>query len=766
MEMKTKHFLFGVVLLTMLAACTDPQDINPNYNPETKEVVAQMVFNVSLPDGETATKQSEDATQVSDTFWGIQDAVLFSYALDKDNQILVVDKTADKADLLGEIVSRGKVSKTTSRRVIEMSLPLQTNTLLFYGRGIKPSTGEETFSIYDSYGKLDHYSVTEVSGSAHFQLGKRLQDRDTAIFYTTEKLLSGIFSLIMNTSFKETDDSGIDANAAPTDDASMPKYKFSIAKGKFQHISWASYDNNGVSPYDGHNPNYPLEAKLERAYKQMTTINAEEGELRAASGQALIRTVTDLWTIINEVRCADPMNEAEAVAKYFATLVYDRIKKYFEGTTNITGAPITQVHFLGLNTIISAFNSADEIAARPYTDDPNTIWPTIEELNDLIKSDKNKLSDFPFNYNLPRGATHMAFKKDGKNYFYYPTTFNTSDMGEAHEGGGFNAESYYFPSELMYYGNSPIRVSDSEHQVNDYPNGSTNWNRESEWATGGWTVGSVKASTRSVAMKYDIRYGTALLKTQVKYGSSVLYDNNHAVQEKQSGQTLPSDVEPDKAITVTDDSFQLTGIIIGGQYQNVGWDYLPIAAPGETKMVQGFIFDKAIPEASRRIPKSGSSQANYTLVNDNFSGTRNGETGLWEPTMKEGKNNQDVVYVALEFQNNTGEDFFGNHNVIRNEGYFYLIGELNPNDQTVDWPTTGYGIPPFTADGKSQEIPRVFIQSFMTSATFTFGEKSLQRAYLTVPDLRAGSMSVGMSVNIEWQPGINFGEVILGGVNN
>lgn len=766
MEMKTKHFLFGVVLLTMLAACTDPQEINPNYNPETKEVVAQMVFNVSLPDGETATKQSEDATQVSGTFWGIQDAVLFSYALDKDNQILVVDKTADKADLLGEIVSPGMVSKTNSRRVIEMSLPLQTNTLLFYGRGMKPSKGEESFSIDDSYGKLDYYSVTEVSGSAHFQLGKRLQDSDKAYFYTTEKLLSGILSLIMNTNFKETSVRDIIETEKPTDEAAMPAYKYNVTKDKFQHISWASYDNNGVSPYDGHNPNYPLEAKLERAYKQMTTINAEAGELRAASGEALIRTVTDLWTIINEVRCAEPMNEAEAVAKYFATLAYRRVAKYFDGTTNITGAPITGVHFKDIDEIVTNFLSASEVAVRPYTDDPNTIWPTAEELNALGSTTKNKLSDFPFNYNLPRGATHMAFKKDGKNYFYYPMTFNTSDMGEAHEGGGFNAESYYFPSELMYYGNSPVRVSDSEHQMNDYPNGSTNWNKESEWATGGWTVGSVKASTHSVAMKYDIRYGTALLKTQVKYGSSVLYDNNHAVQEEQSGQTLPADVEPDKAITVTDDSFKLTGIIIGGQYQNVGWDYLPKAAPGETKMVQGFIFDKAIPLASRSIPKSGSSQANYTLVNDNFSGTRSGETGLWEPTMKEGKNNQDVVYVALEFLNNTGEDFFGNHNIIRNGGYFYLIGELNPNDKTVDWPTTGYGIPPFTADGKSQEIPRVFIQSFMTSATFTFSDKSLQRAYLTVPDLRAGSMSVGMSVNIEWQPGINFGDVILGGVNN
>ncbi len=50
----------------------------------------------------------------------------------------------------------------------------------------------------------------------------------------------------------------------------------------------------------------------------------------------------------------------------------------------------------------------------------------------------------------------------------------------------------------------------------------------------------------------------------------------------------------------------------------------------------------------------------------------------------------------------------------------------------------------------------------MTTANFVIGENSLKSAYVTVPDLRSTQISLGLSVNLEWQTGLVFDNVILG----
>ena len=56
----------------------------------------------------------------------------------------------------------------------------------------------------------------------------------------------------------------------------------------------------------------------------------------------------------------------------------------------------------------------------------------------------------------------------------------------------------------------------------------------------------------------------------------------------------------------------------------------------------------------------------------------------------------------------------------------------------------------------------MFIQDFMTTANFVLGETSLQHAYATVPDLRSTQISLGLSVDLKWQTGLTFNEVVLG----
>ena len=50
----------------------------------------------------------------------------------------------------------------------------------------------------------------------------------------------------------------------------------------------------------------------------------------------------------------------------------------------------------------------------------------------------------------------------------------------------------------------------------------------------------------------------------------------------------------------------------------------------------------------------------------------------------------------------------------------------------------------------------MFIQDFVTSALFKIGLNSLKYAYVTVPDLRSSQMSLGLSVDIQWQNGFEY----------
>jgi hypothetical protein len=164
------------------------------------------------------------------------------------------------------------------------------------------------------------------------------------------------------------------------------------------------------------------------------------------------------------------------------------------------------------------------------------------------------------------------------------------------------------------------------------------------------------------------------------------------------------------------------------------------------------------------VPTDGALTApNYTLVWDNWDNSCMG-------------NKQRDVYIALEFVNNV-QDFWGQNNLIRKGGTFYLIGKLDPNvlsstqslstdlSEGIQWPDI-YEIPPYITEGttKGQTLKerRVFIQDYMTTANFVIGATSLQHALVAVPDLRSSQISLGLSVDLKWQAGLTYPEVVLG----
>jgi hypothetical protein len=185
--------------------------------------------------------------------------------------------------------------------------------------------------------------------------------------------------------------------------------------------------------------------------------------------------------------------------------------------------------------------------------------------------------------------------------------------------------------------------------------------------------------------------------------------------------------------TTDDGTFKLTGILIGGQ-KNVDWQFQPTGASIYT------IYDKDIPSASNVLSATttgpGSEAINYTLALENAE--------------------NESVYVALEFENNA-KDFMGKDGLIAKGTKFYLVAQLDPQDKG----TSG------TASGS---LSQVFKQDYKTIVRFTINANTIPEsgsdptvypdglgaAYNVIPDLRTPKMELGLSVNLEWQTGLEF----------
>ena len=794
---------------------------NPNYDAETKSVTTQFVFNVATNAASTQkmTSANTQATS-SDVFRGMDNVHILTFALDY-NQIAgtgggshvykpaagalpVATRNYDLSNLLTE----NELSSAFSRRVIELSLPTGTNTMLFYGKAPK------TANAHDAQGQIA-FNVQDDPASTTFTSTARLSSTNTTLFNQATDLLATIMTRIAKNGLHQETAGDAEGNAqtrdlsysiwwnttenraydyptytaSVTDGGSTTTETFTIDPSETNPFSSASYtltadneiylnwdkDNpassthmtasyNASYSYDGdtheaittnkgifvrftgtkewseYGTTYtdpatrasmkPLEEVLGEAYESLKikTVGTPPNtitEIRAGSGSAVLRLVQDLWTVTDKVKNAEPTSIPEAIAKKMGERISKRFETYFENT----GGVVSYKDMATLKANIASYVNGKSSA---YTNLPNTAgW----------------LDEFPGNLNLPMGATQMLFDEATRT-FSYQTELPTYGMGGG-IGGTTTVAKYLYPAELCYWGNSPVRVTEDTHTTTEYPSNVTDWDNETYWTTTtglkgekGWTHNSVvKSNSRSVAMQNDINYGTALLETTVSYGSDItdgkLLDNNAAIHEG----------ETDNEITVADNLFELTGVIIGGQPNQVGWNFLPTGTD-----FTYMLYDKDITAGN---VKASGNVTNYTLVWDNYS-----STGTQSP-----------VYVALEFKNKAG-DFWGNANLVRNGGTFYLIGKLDLSGKTYPTHTqTKAIIPPYAetsaatyaaANGATQEVVRAFIQDYKTTANFKINKASLKSAYVTVPDLRAAQISLGLSVDLKWETGITFDNVVLG----
>ena len=828
--MKTKLTVLSTLAMVALVACQRETKVadNPTYDPVDNTVKTQFVMSVSTGTGKDTKTTAEMAQVGTDAkFLGMDQVHLLAYQLDesynkndrghyffktfvqKDGQAQAVSAIRDFN--LGTLFGEGTVSSSKSSRTVELALPLGTNSLLFYGKATK---------TYDD--DLQGYTKTEGNvknlGTIKYSLKSRLTNADA--FQAGAAFFSGILTYFTSTGLVDqktfwarqagNDDKSYgfwwptpsdtelaalnELSTNPTDQQTetVESDSFTYYTGE---VSWKQmgemffYENDDVSETSYANANVktkgnggktavamefsPLVEAMGSAYYALTNIKKNGGlqELRAGSCSSVLRICQDLYAIAERCAHATPTSWSEQCAKLMAKQLKERMEYFFE----MKEGSLTFLHKDGIIDITTLKNH-NELATQntPWADQVSAVNQYLDKEYFYDDSNpKNIVYGFPINVGLPYGASIMTCTTTGKDkgvvipgevkhvdVFEYTTDIPAYGMGST----TFPIKNYRYPPELMYYGNSSIRVSNQVKEDKDFPSSVENWSMDQMWSTKGWTKnGTVVSTTRSVAMTNNINYGTALLKSDVKYADGInsLEDNNAKLHPGEENIQIPAD------------GLLVTGIIIGGQPDVVGWDFVRRPDNAETvsesyvdaekKFTGGDYtnnpFDKMVYDRVVGGYKVGSATTPiYTMLWDNYDATKAAD-------------DQSDVYVAIELLNNTGKDFWGEMNLIRQGGVFYLVGKIdlsaatNLNVIKSGISRTDYCYPPFHPEtGATIEAPRVFMQDYMTTATLKLTETSLQHAYVTVPDLRSSQISLGVSIDMEWKEGLAF-DVEMGKLN-
>ena len=337
-----------------------------------------------------------------------------------------------------------------------------------------------------------------------------------------------------------------------------------------------------------------------------------------------------------------------------------------------------------------------------------------EMANAIIANCTSVSGTFPRNLDLPDGVAKVKFNSTNSSFSFETVTAGTTTPGS----NLIDYKTVTYPSELAYFVSSPIKTSTTDKsKVSDLPS-------YNDWLAGTANIWNgydemVKNNTLFVALQKPVQYGVACLKSSIKCASTSLEDNARKIVGSGS----------DNTITVNDNSFPITGILIGGQPAGVKWDFEPASTtkPADFKYT---IYDKDMNGGinfTAKAVETATLPYNYTLVLDNKD-TSDGAT-------------QSNVNVVIELENKAA-DFYGADGLIPKGSKFYLAGTLDlkatngvtkPNDSNVD---------------------HVFVKDHTTVANFTI--KDLKKAYNCIPDLRTSKINVGLAVDLSWKSGITF----------
>lgn len=334
---------------------------------------------------------------------------------------------------------------------------------------------------------------------------------------------------------------------------------------------------------------------------------------------------------------------------------------------------------------------------------------------------KESYQGFPADIHLPMGAARIVWDATAKQFIVpdvqqYGKQFDILSMTD-----------YCYPMNLQYQVLSDIVASDSlvmMPSLGEETSVAEKWKNLIDSLYSG-ASSSVQNSTRSVAMKQQVNYAVGKLALKTRIAST---DNMYDAKGK--------------LVNVTN-GFTLKGYIIGGQ-REVDYNFQPVSGSKEYA-----IYDTGLNGGPQEVKRHVFTKENFVL-------------GLGTAADKD-------IQIALELVNN-GDDFQGADGVIMHGATFYLVANLAPKEGTNytsgsidqvfsrDKATTVTltiegGYPDLDGDGKPDpgldEYGRV--RPLKGLATATYG----------LPNLEIPKPTVGLSVNLSWEEGLWYDEIIL-----
>lgn len=347
-----------------------------------------------------------------------------------------------------------------------------------------------------------------------------------------------------------------------------------------------------------------------------------------------------------------------------------------------------------LNALSTAANSLSSAT-------PSSPYETaINNLKAEIITAQNAVTSFYGSYgDMPQAV-----------YIFDWSASGASDAATMDEDIIATGSQLSYPTSL-YYMSSAFPI--------DYTSGSvagTNWGSDGLWTSG--ARATISAATTKIALNKTVNYAVGRLDVKVKASAEVLKANDV---------TGASDTDVNVANEGAP-AFTLTGVVVGGQPAQVGWDFTNTGTDWKNMVYDNDVVDAA---------------ANIAYATD-FSSVAVSSYVLGLPTQVVTTASQAVVNIALEITNN-GPAFYGKAvngqpAIIPSGATFYLVGQLDPY-------TTGGSAP-----------NQVFASDYYTTANLNI--TSLKNAYATLPDLTTAQLEFSLKVDLTWQQGIVINEDI------
>ncbi len=720
--MTTRHThsmaaLTGAIALTLASCSADvAEQETAVVSPDGQQMV-KVAFAFNVPYGKgAATRMSAEVVQDgvtadnADGYRGMQDISIMSLPTrpltTQDNAFPF--ENVDLTDATVEVTS-----EYSANFYKDVNIPVGTSSFLFYGEAL-------------------HGSLS--SQDAKFSNGVLDKSVDPATNRSTNDVTFSLEQIAEN-----------------SDLASAKSNLLSVLNGIAGTDGWAATAAATLGDAD---------YALGDAYKSFTAATG----IRCGSANAIRLTVQALYNRMYRVKGQYAAASTQAA---LAQAILTSIETYFDATaTGETGASESSPAYA---------KDAFTLSYKADYDEATTLFPVVQ--------------------GLPEGAAQLGFSSGAFSYVDPKVLSGVATTG-------VSTEYFCYPPSLQYFVDTPLRSSGIEYQnSSEWPAQKANeWEDDSNWTGGSeeW-VPTVTARSKSIALRNNIYYGVSRLVTTVRCAGNTLTDNSAEADGSDLSVTVSSASDLEGANPSTLKYFLLTGIMVGSQPKTVGWNFLPTSTStgqATTTNREQVVYDRSLntkqfswvenvlqqktdaegnplytdattgdetTEAEGNTPimetvevtrsesltplvmQAGSADdaasklgINYTLLLDNFNPDAS---------------TQDAARICIELENHIGQDFYGQDGLILNGQKFYLVGELAaPADGSITWVKGDNSS--YTSRFPQYGNERAFVMDYTTKANLVISD--LKKGYVTIPDLRVPKLSLGLSIDVDWTPGITY----------